>query len=202
MFIIADNISNVLYNDGNYVTHELITTQQQIDDFKVKIITKYAINLSIPESQLEFYWVIESNNPSSDCQRIINGDAFICTWSNNHIVGIDFTPEDTKGYLKFESDKTKISGNGINETASITLTVYESDKVTIKTNITATKFVPIQTPQGSILAKMDVLNGIGYLTFGKIVDIPLGHYVFPSPVKNLWNYKIWEYAEIDIYLDM
>lgn len=199
MFILANNETNKIYNDG-YVSHSNLKEQYKIDKFKARILTKYSKKLGIPESKLEFYWVTEETDPNSPCQRIMNGESFDLVWTNDKITEIDFTPEDTKGYLKFETDKAAIVGDG-NDTAEISLTVYEANKVIIN-EITATKLVPIKTPLGVIKAEMSVIYGVGTLQFKKINDLPLGSYSFPATGKYLWGFRIWEYVHVDVYLQM
>lgn len=199
MFIIGNNETNQIYNQVS-VAYTDIKTPQQVLDFKNRIIAKYAAKLSIDPSYLDFFWIDEIETEGSDFKRIMNGDEFVVVWANDKITGVDFSTEDAKGYLKFETNKTEIRGDGV-DTATITLTVYQPDKVTVK-NITAARLIPIKTPSGIISARMAITNGIGTLQFKKINDLPLGKYSIPVHDKYVFGHRIWEFVQVDVYLQM
>jgi len=202
MWIVGNKNTNEILNNG-FASHNKTLTQSELDAFKARIKTKFAERNNLQEGDISAYWINYNLNPSSDHARILSGDEFTAVWSNNEIVGVDFTVEDTKGWIKFESNKNNIEGDGVDETI-ITLTVYESNKSTIKTSLSTVnpKLVPVQTPNGIIKAAMSVTNGVGQLVFKKINDLPLGRYVFPAKDKYLWGYRVWEYTEIDVYFNM
>lgn len=196
MFILANNkTKDIIKVSGMY---DGLTAGQQIT-LRQRVLEK-AVDTGILLADLEYYYIADSNNPISICQRILSGQSYNVNWTNGNITGIDFSAEDTKGYIKFETNKNSIKGDGI-DTATITLTVYLADKITVK-NVTVNKLVPVKIPGAVISAQMQITNGIGMLTFKKINDLPLGKYTFPLPSKYLFGFKLWEFVEVDVYLPM
>jgi len=196
MFILANNKTHdVLKVSGQYIG---LTEAQQLS-LRTNVLNK-AVAEGYLLADLEYFYIEDSDLPNSTCQRILAGASYDVIWTGGNITSIDFSPEDAKGYVKFTSDKTEIRGDGV-DSALITLTVYLADKVTVK-NINAVKLVPIKIPGAIISARMQLVNGIGTLTFKKINDLPLGNYTFPVPSTYLFGFKVWQGVSIDVYLQM
>lgn len=104
------------------------------------------------------------------------GDAFELTWSGSLITGVNFDVTSNKIYMSMEFDKDTINADLIDH-SNITITMYESDKVTPHTEFNGTMAIPIigpavlkadgtRTPETFHIG-FDFINGISnYKFFG------------------------------------
>jgi len=118
--------------------------------------------------------------------RIINLDNYVLTWAVNEVTAIDFSPEDSKRFVKIYSDVSEIDGDGIDE-AQITLEVWKSDGSGIDTAVTATSKISVLTPNGKRWMKVSVVNGTVTKTFKTTID---GTWIFPADMKRFENVRV------------
>lgn len=127
----------------------------------------YAQFQVLPEN-VSSYFI--SNTPGdSDRERLLAGDEFNLEWTVNEISGIDFSPEDNKGYLSVETDKNFINDTGapILGTANVTFTMLDKDK-NVDTDFNDTIFIRIHNNViDGVFQKLTFVNGISTLEIKK-----------------------------------
>jgi hypothetical protein len=93
-------------------------------------------------------FALEDND--DQVKRIKNGDEFAAVWDDDEIFGLDFSIEDNKKILKFESDKTSFVADGI-DSVNISVSVLTPAE---KLDKTFNDVLDIPVSIGKITAKI------------------------------------------------
>ena len=130
----------------------------------------------------------------TDEVRVRDGWEYILTWSANEITAIDFSPEESKRWVKFSIDKTEISDDGV-ETVQITLELWKADLSSIETGITSSASLPVLTPTGEKWTKAGVVNGVKVKNFK---TTRAGLWLFPSKAKRFGNFRVFNQVILQV----
>lgn len=195
MYVIGNNDTKVyLGNTG------IQSGIKDHNEFISRLTSKVAIENDIDPSKVAVFFF---DDESAETERIMNFDSFDLVWAGTEpdvIIGVDFSPEDNKKYVKVITDKENIEGDGIDK-ANLTFTVYLPDKVTVATDVNVTKLVPIDTPTKRIKMQISFVNGVATKEFKKSEDLMYGEYTFPALIREFnGNIKVLERAKVNIYV--
>ena len=130
----------------------------------------------------------------TDEERIKDGWEYDLTWTAGEITDIDFTPEESKRWLKVSATKTEIDDDGV-ETVDITLELWKADLSGIETAITASSTIPILTPSGERWSKASIVDGVKTKSFKTTKS---GTWVFPSRAKRFRNVRVFNQVILDV----
>lgn len=148
-------------SDGSFVKHEgpYNTGSTSLYPSFEEIRSNVSDQIGIDESDL----FVLSVTDSAIIARLVNRDSFTILWDSEEITGLDFSPEDNKLFIKFEQDKKFIASNGT-DSATITVTIYESDGSTIKP-VNVTKIIEGVLNGVPTAIHLDFVNGIAERIF-------------------------------------
>lgn len=145
-----------------------LTVQGNLDKYKSALSTNHGIaveNISLKQFA----------NGTTEQTRLKNGDDYSVTWNKNEISGLDFAQEDCKCKFTVSSNKTEMIAG---ETVEITVTMYECDGTTPKTDVNSSFKLPVSSLVGSfcvamqfssgVATKVITLNNPGTYTFGAV----------------------------------
>lgn len=198
----------MIYLIGHRTTEELVKqTANYTSAPPIKhILSNVSAEEGIPISGLHAYGVKDK----ATLDRIMARDSYDLVWRRvydpqtsgtyNEIVDVDFSPQDNKLWVGIESDVTEITADGV-DSATITLTVYQSDGVTPKTNVNKSQNLPVDTPKGRAQAKVTVANGSGTLNLS---TTEYGYWTIPGTdaATRYPNLRFKDPVEILALLDM
>lgn len=146
------------------------------------------------------YSILHFDNNGITALRILNGDDYDVSWDagtpNGEIIGVDFTVEDNKRFVKVSIDKNEIDGDGIDE-AVLTIEIWKADQSGIETSINADVSLPVITPnrKGIVYTPVSIVNGVGTININTTV---YGRWTFPGLNKRYKNFRILN----NVYLDV
>jgi len=142
--------------------------------------------------------IFRIDNHSTVAERILNGDEFNLVWSdvepNGIISNIDFTPEDSKLWIKFYAvnGKIEILANDMDYT-DFMIEVWKADKSGIAVEIDGTENIPIMTPRGLAEMRCQFQNG---LCLRRIRTQIFGEWIFPANSTRFNGYRIYNTLKI------
>lgn len=128
--------------------------------------------------------------------RIKAGDEISIQWSNGEITGINFTPEDSKRYVKITSDKGNIAADGA-DSCTITFEIFESDGITPAAIDTTVLIDVLSSAFGVIPYRVQITGGSAAVIFSTTTP---GSWSFPADPQRYANFKISAQAVIKSYL--
>ena len=136
---------------------------------------------------------------TGDQDRINTGASFVTVWAVDEIVGVDFALEDAKLIVDFISDKDMIIGNGTS-VATITVTAYDNDGITVATQINSNQVIPIEKGNEIVNTLVRFTNGVAALI---LKDTKGGEWVFPTGTRILnGNVRVRAYADVSVLEDL
>lgn len=112
--------------------------------------------------------------------RVSNGDEFVGTISNGVVTGLDFTPEDSKGWVRVSTDIDRINladDGSVSAPVNVTVDILDSAK-NLDTNYNGVVTLCALTPK-SVMVCIDVTIISGTKTF-PFTPKSHGPYSFPS----------------------
>ena len=127
------------------------------------------------------YTLYDIDDDSNDATRIFHeGALYDLVWTGDGITGVDFSEYDSWKWLDITCDKTEIVGDGV-DTATLTLTVYETDKVTVDTTYNQTIDLAVKESLPSstenYTTQVIFVSGVSTIIF---VRLNAGVWVFPG----------------------
>lgn len=132
---------------------------------------------------------------AGDADKVADGWAYTPVWASGEIIGVDFTSETGKPWVKLSSTKSFIANDGVDSTV-ITLEVWKPNLSEIQTNVQRTAFrVSIVTPDGDRFVRINIVNGVGVATFK---TTKAGTYIFPSDAKRYGTMRIFNQLKIEV----
>jgi hypothetical protein len=122
------------------------------------LLDSISINYGIPLQDLAYLQYADGDNVAV---RLTNGDDYTLAWEGKVLTGIDFSTEDAKNKFTVElSDSNILAGGSV----TITVTLYEPDGVTIKSNVNTPFRLPFNRPQGPASVAMNFASGVATKT--------------------------------------
>lgn len=189
-----------LLRNNVYRQNKNETAERNLDESRL-------INESgVAENDIDIFFV---TNTAGDVtlERVLKGDEFTLTWSNDVITGLNFSAEDDKKLLTVTTDKALImQGNGSPDIATLTFTVSDpSTPETPDASYNLTKYINCYFNNlGIVKIKVEFVAGVKAISFSKETYLPLGKYSFPVNGRYADDEKTLKansYALVEIYKD-
>ncbi|HID93307.1 MAG TPA: hypothetical protein EYP60_04335 [bacterium (Candidatus Stahlbacteria)] len=144
------------------------------------------------------YYIFEIEDESSDmAQKVFDGQEFDAVWNGDAIVDLDFTPEESKRWLKVTANKTEVVKDGQDE-VDMTIEILKPDGVTRDTDFNGRVRVNIGTPYTPMALRIGFKQG---LATRKFKPEAFGRYRYPSTgkrfVSNGDKFRVKNEIEID-----
>lgn len=148
----------------------------------------------IPENDLSVFEVIDSGI----INRIRNKDSYDLVWSKSGITGLDFSPEESKRFIKITTDKQRIVANG-SDTATIIIEIWKADLSEIDSKVNADVLMDVRSSfYGQIKQSVKVSSGTATISFS--TSIP-GTWAFPADPKRYENFRVNNQVTITSFLN-
>lgn len=129
--------------------------------------------------------------------RIQDGSSFDLTFEESQLVSLDFSPEESKRYIKISTDKNRIAADG-SDTAVVTIEVWKPDNSGIASGISVVRFIDVMSSfYGSIKYRIEIQSGVASIPFSTTVP---GVWTFPANPRRYEDLRVNGQATIISYL--
>jgi hypothetical protein len=131
----------------------------------------------------------------ADANRYNDGSSYAIIWNNGNVVGLDFSEENSKLWIKPATNKINIKDDGI-DSATITIEIWRANLTNLanSVNISGTP-LPITTPDGTRIVRFNIVNSVATATFKTTKS---GTYIFPSESLRYKNLRVFNQVTIEV----
>lgn len=128
-------------------------------------------------------------------EKFLDGSSYQLLFENGNLIGIDFSPEESKPWAKVSIDKEYIKNDGV-DSAIITLEIWKPDLSGIDTEFQMLDVrAPIKTPHSTRIVHFDIVNGVAQKTFKTSIS---GTFIFPAVSKRYNTMRIFNQVVIEV----
>lgn len=129
--------------------------------------------------------------------RIQARDSFTLVFTGLDLTSLDFSPEESKLFVKISVDKNSIAADG-SDTATISVEIWKADMSGIATGITASRLLDVLSSfYGSVKHAVQINSGVGSIPFSTTIP---GTWKFPANPDRYDNFRVDGQVIITSYL--